>query len=68
MGGQRTAANGMASNPASGADWWIGRAAAATVVALAGIAGAISYSHLRQFTQDHGQAGWPALKRHGLTS
>jgi hypothetical protein len=30
------------------------------VVCLAGIAGAISYSHMRQLAQDHGQAGWHA--------
>ena len=41
-------------------DKWISRAAAATVAGLAGIAGAISYSHMRQLAQDHGQAGWHA--------
>jgi hypothetical protein len=35
-------------------------AAAATVAGLAGIAGAISYSHMRQLAQGHGQAGWHA--------
>jgi hypothetical protein len=30
------------------------------VAALAGLAGAISYSHMRQLAQDHGQAGWHA--------
>jgi hypothetical protein len=42
------------------ADRWISRTAAATVVGLAGIAGALSYSHMRQLAQDHGQAGWHA--------
>ena len=42
------------------ADRWISRAAAATVAGLAGIAGALSYSHMRQLAQDHGQAGWHA--------
>jgi hypothetical protein len=44
----------------SAADRWISRAAAATVAGLAGIAGAISYSHMRQLAADHGQAGWHA--------
>jgi hypothetical protein len=39
---------------------WIGRIAAATVAGLAGVAGALSYSHMRQLAQDHGQAGWYA--------
>jgi hypothetical protein len=34
--------------------------AAATVGGLAGIAAAISYSHMRQLAQDHGQARWHA--------
>jgi Protein of unknown function (DUF2637) len=42
------------------ADRWISRAAAGTVAALAGIAGALSYSHMRQLAQVHGQAGWHA--------
>jgi hypothetical protein len=41
-------------------DRWISRAAAATVAGLAGVAGALSYSHMRQLAQDHGQAGWHA--------
>jgi hypothetical protein len=45
---------------ASPADTWISRAAAGTVAALAGLAGAISYSHMRQLAQQHGQAGWHA--------
>jgi hypothetical protein len=40
------------------ADRWISRTAVVTVVGLAGIAGALSYSHMRQLAQDHGQAGW----------
>ncbi len=39
---------------------FISRVAAATVVGLAGIAGALSYNHLRQLAQDYGQAGWHA--------
>src|SRR5579859_6822057 len=42
------------------ADRWISRTAAVTVACLAGIAGALSYSHMRQLAQDHGQAGWHA--------
>src|SRR5215472_15550002 len=42
------------------ADKWISRAAAATVTALAALAGAISYSHMLQLAQQHGQAGWHA--------
>lgn len=45
---------------ASPADRWVSRAAAATVAALAGLAGAISYSHMRLLAQEHGQAGWHA--------
>jgi Protein of unknown function (DUF2637) len=41
-------------------DRWISRTAAATVAGLTGIAGALSYSHMRQLAQDHGQAGWHA--------
>ena len=42
------------------ADKWISRAAGATVAGLAGIAGAISYSHMRQLAAAHGDAGWHA--------
>src|SRR5260370_27147745 len=42
---------------ANRADRWIGRAAAATVAGLTGIAGAISYSHMRQLAAAHGDAG-----------
>ncbi len=41
-------------------DRWISRAAAGTVAGLASLAGAISYSHMRQLAQQHGQAGWHA--------
>jgi hypothetical protein len=40
------------------ADRWINFAAVTTVAGLAGIAGALSYSHMRRLAQDHGQAGW----------
>ena len=43
-----------------GIDRWISRAAAGTVAGLAGIAGALSYSHMLQLAQDNGQAGWHA--------
>jgi hypothetical protein len=42
------------------ADRWISRIAAATVAGLAGVAGALSYSHMRQLAQGHGQGGWHA--------
>lgn len=42
------------------ADRWISRAATATVAGLAGIAGAISYSHMRQLADAHGETGWHA--------
>jgi len=42
------------------ADKWISRAATATVAGLAGIAGAISYSHMRQLAAAHGDSGWHA--------
>src|SRR5258708_8495895 len=45
-------------NPRAGR--WISRMATATVAGLAGIAVAISYSHMRQLAQGHGQAGWHA--------
>jgi len=38
--------------------WAINRAAAATVAGLAGIAGGISYSHMRQLAAAHGDTGW----------
>jgi hypothetical protein len=42
------------------ADKWMSRAATATVAGLAAIAGAISYSHMRQLAAAHGDAGWHA--------
>jgi hypothetical protein len=42
------------------ADKWISRAATATVAGLAGIAGAISYSHMRMLAAAHGDTGWHA--------
>lgn len=50
----------LASPARSEADKWISRAAIVTVAGLAGLAAAISYSHMRQLAQDHGQAGWHA--------
>ncbi len=51
---------GSAASRNGTADRWISRAAAVTVVGLAGIAAALSYSHMRQLAQDHGQTGWHA--------
>jgi hypothetical protein len=42
------------------AEKWISRAATATVAGLAGIAGAISHSHMRLLVAAHGDAGWHA--------
>ena len=42
------------------ADRWISGTATATVAGLAGIAGAISYSHMRQLAAAHGDTGWHA--------
>jgi len=44
----------------SRADTWIRRTAGVTVAGLAGIAGALSYSHMRQLAEAHGNAGWHA--------
>lgn len=55
-----TAPSGIKTPRTGGIDRWISRPAAATVAGLAGIAGALSYSHMRQLAQDHGQAGWHA--------
>lgn len=49
-----------AARRAGAADRWINYAAATTVAGLAGIAGALSYSHMRQLAQGHGQVGWHA--------
>jgi hypothetical protein len=45
-----------AAPQASPAGKWVSRA----VAALAGLSGAISYSHMRQPAAEHGQAGWRA--------
>jgi hypothetical protein len=50
----------IAAPQASPADRWVSWAAVATVGALAGLAGAISYSHMRLLAAEHGQAGWHA--------
>jgi uncharacterized protein DUF2637 len=42
------------------ADGVIRAAAGVTVVGLAGVAGAISYSHMRGLAAAHGEAGWQA--------
>jgi hypothetical protein len=42
----------------SAADRAIVAAAGATVVGLAGVAGAISYSHMAELARIHGEAGW----------
>jgi hypothetical protein len=44
----------------SSTDRLIRVAAGSTVVALAGIAGAISYSHMRTLAEQHGEVGWRA--------
>ena len=48
--------------PAAGsrADACIRAAAGVTVIGLAGIAGAISYSHMRALAAGHGETGWQA--------
>jgi len=51
---------GISEDRTGQADRWVSRAVGATVAGLAGIAGAISYSHMRQLAQEHGQAGWQA--------
>jgi Protein of unknown function (DUF2637) len=56
----RPAVRITAAPQASPADTWVSRPAAGTVAALAGLAGAISYSHMRQLAAGHGQAGWHA--------
>src|SRR5262245_29061222 len=42
------------------ADRWIRRTAATTVAGLAGIAGALSYNHMRQLAEANGNTGWHA--------
>lgn len=56
----RASATSIPTAQARSADRWVSRTAAATVAGLTGIAGALSYSHMRQLAQDHGEAGWHA--------
>src|SRR5215472_5913712 len=57
----RPAAQRQAPATAPGrADRWIRRTAATTVAGLAGIAGALSYSHMRQLAEAHANTGWHA--------
>src|SRR5262252_6189183 len=57
----RPAAQRLAPSSVLGrADRWIRRTAATTVAGLAGIAGALSYSHMRQLAEAHGNTGWHA--------
>jgi Protein of unknown function (DUF2637) len=51
---------GGATAAGSRADTCIRAAAGVTVVGLAGIAGAISYSHMRLLAAEHGETGWQA--------
>jgi len=60
MNGHAAIRRAVAAPRISPADRWISRVATATVVGLAGIAGAISYSHMRELAQVHGQSGWHA--------
>jgi hypothetical protein len=57
MTGPADESGGTIDPRSSAADRWI---SGGTVAGLAGIAGAISYSHMRQLAVDHGQAGWHA--------
>jgi Protein of unknown function (DUF2637) len=54
------ASPGAVSAPASRADTCIRAAAGVTVAGLAGIAGAISYSHMQELAAAHGETGWQA--------
>lgn len=47
----------MTVRQASPTDRWVSRVAGGTVTALAGLAGAIIYSHMRHLALEHGQAG-----------
>lgn len=46
--------------PAGRADTWMRATVTVTVAGLAGIAGAISYSHMRNLAAVHGETGWQA--------
>jgi hypothetical protein len=57
----RPAAPAQATAAAPGrAGQWIHRTATITVAGLAGIAGALSYSHMRHLAEAPGQSGWHA--------
>ncbi|HXL16316.1 MAG TPA: DUF2637 domain-containing protein, partial [Streptosporangiaceae bacterium] len=46
--------------PTGRADTWMRATVTVTVAGLAGIAGAISYSHMRNLAAAHGETGWQA--------
>lgn len=46
--------------PIGRADTWMRATVTVTVAGLAGIAGAISYSHMRNLAAAHGETGWQA--------
>ena len=46
--------------PAGRADTWMRATVTVTVAGLASIAGAISYSHMRNLAAAHGETGWQA--------
>lgn len=46
--------------PTGRADTWMRASVTVTVAGLAGIAGAISYSHMRNLAAVHGETGWQA--------
>ncbi len=46
--------------PTGQADTWMRATVTVTVAGLAGIAGAISYSHMRNLAAAHGETGWQA--------
>ncbi len=46
--------------PAGRADTWMRATVTVTVAGLAGIAGAISHSHMRNLAAAHGETGWQA--------
>jgi Protein of unknown function (DUF2637) len=56
----RQDATDAGAGAAGWADGVIRGAAGVTVVGLAGVAGAISYSHMRALAAAHGEAGWQA--------
>jgi len=60
MSAPAAARSAVAAPQTACAGQWISRTATATVAGLAGIAGAISYSHMRVLALEHGQSGWHA--------